>query len=149
MVPETIARKQLPPAPTIVLCCRVVAWTRSLSWRRVRSHNTCPLVLLRRPVLCRGDEYGITILVPLAPAGGGKGGLAPPLEFEKMTSYIAVLQNTLKCSIAPSALALDTLYFSLKRREKSQMFLFAPSARRKMVDLLYGAPKTCRLFMCR
>ena len=50
---------------------------------------------------------------PWAPAGGQGGALAPPLEFEKMTSYAAVLQNTLKFSLAPSALALDTLYFSL------------------------------------
>ena len=63
-----------------------------------------------------------------------------------MTSYAAVLQNTLKFSLVPSALAIDTLYFSLKRREKTQKFSFAPSARRKMVDVLYDAPKTCQLF---
>ena len=62
------------------------------------------------------------------------GGALAPLEFEKMTSYAAVLQNTLKFSLAPTALALDTLYFSLKRREKTQKFSFAPWARRKMVD---------------
>ena len=66
-----------------------------------------------------------------APAGGARGALAPPLEFEKMTSYAAVLQNTLKFSLAPSALALDTLYFSLKRREKTQKFSFAPCAPEK------------------
>ena len=54
-----------------------------------------------------------------------------------MTSYAAVLQNTLKFSLEPSALALDTLHFSLKRREKNA---------KNFVDLLYGAPKTCRLF---
>ena len=48
---------------------------------------------------------------------GGKGGALAPLEFEKMTSYAAVLQNALKFSLAPSALAKDTLYFSLKRRK--------------------------------
>ena len=53
---------------------------------------------------------------------GGKGGALAPLEFEKMTSYAAVLQNTLKFSLAPSALALDILYFSLKRREKKRNF---------------------------
>ena len=69
---------------------------------------------------------------------GGKGeGHLPPLEFKKMTSYAAVLQNTLKFSLEPSALALDTLHFSLKRREKNA---------KNFVDLLYGAPKTCRLF---
>ena len=50
---------------------------------------------------------------------GNLGQLTSPLEFEKMTSYAAVLQNTVKFSLAPSALALDTLYFSLKRREKN------------------------------
>ena len=53
---------------------------------------------------------------------GGRGALAPPLEFEKMTSYAAVLQNTLNFSLAPSALATDTLYFSLKRRKKRNNF---------------------------
>ena len=81
-----------------------------------------------------------------APAGGGQGGALAPLEFEKMTSYAAVLQNILKFSLAPTALALDTPYFSVKRREKTQKFSFAPSARRKMVIFLYGAPKTCQLF---
>ena len=53
---------------------------------------------------------------------GGKGDTCPPpLEFEKMASYAAVLQNTLKFSLAPWA-------------------------RRKMVDFLYGATKTCQLF---
>ena len=53
---------------------------------------------------------------------GGQGGTCPPLEFEKVTSYAAVLQNTLNFSLAPSALAIDTLYFSLKRREKRKNF---------------------------
>ena len=70
----------------------------------------------------------------------------PPWNLKKMTSYVAVLQNTLNFSLAPTALAPHTLYFSLKRREKTQKFSFAPSARRKKVDFLYGAPKTCRLF---
>ena len=30
------------------------------------------------------------------PQGGARGGHLPPLEFEKMTSYAAVLQNALK-----------------------------------------------------
>ena len=74
-----------------------------------------------------GDRREGKGALPWAPAGGGgKGGTCPPLEFEKMTSYAAVLQNTLKFSLAPTALALDTLYFSLKRREKTQKFSFAP-----------------------
>ena len=50
----------------------------------------------------------------------GGGTCPPPLEFEKMTSYAAVLQNTLNFSLAPSALALHTLYLSLKRRKKKR-----------------------------
>ena len=85
------------------------------------------------------------------PQGGGKGGHLPPLEFEKMTSYAAVLRNTLKFSLAPSALAIDILYFSLKRRKKRKNFrlrlrraekwsIFG-TARRKRVNFL-----KCRWF---
>ena len=77
------------------------------------------------------------------PQGGGH---LPPLEFEKMTSYAAVLQNTLKFSLAPSALAIYTLYFSLKRAKKRKNFrlrlrraekwsIFC-TARRKRVNFL-------------
>ena len=47
--------------------------------------------------------------------GGARETLNCSLEFEKNE----VLQNTLKFSLEPSALTLDTLYFSLKRREKN------------------------------
>ena len=77
---------------------------------------------------------------------GGQGGHLPPLEFEKMTSYAAVLQNTLKFSLAPTALAIDTLYFSLKRAKKCKIFRLRLWRVEKMVDFLYGAPKTCQLF---
>ena len=70
---------------------------------------------------------------------GGQGGTCPPWNLKKMTSYAAVLQNALKFSLAPSALAIDALYLSLKRRKKRKNF-------RKMVDFWYGAPKTCRFF---
>ena len=66
---------------------------------------------------------------------GGQGGALAPLEFEKMTSYAAVLQNNLNFSLAPSALAIDTLYFSLKRREKTQ---------KKKFVCAFGAPKNGR-----
>ena len=54
--------------------------------------------------------------------GGGKGGTCP-LEFEKMTSYVAVLQTTLKFSHAPLALAMDTLYVSVKSRKNASIHL--------------------------
>ena len=69
--------------------------------------------------------------------GGARGALVP-LEFEKMTSYAAVLQNTLKFSLAPSVLAIDTLYFSLKHRKNAHIFVGA-----------LGAPKTGRFFVRR
>ena len=56
-----------------------------------------------------------------------------------MTSYAAVLQKTLKFSLAPSALALDTLYFSLKRREKNA----------KIFVCAFGARKNGRFFVRR
>ena len=72
--------------------------------------------------------------------GGARGGHLPsPLEFEKMTSYATVLYNTLKFSLAPSALALDTLYFSLKHREKRQKFSFAPFVCVQKIDLFRRA----------
>ena len=77
---------------------------------------------------------------------GGQGGTCPPLEFEKVTSYAAVLQNTLNFSLAPPALALHTLYFSLKRREKRKKCHLRLGRAEKMVDFLYGAPKMCQLF---
>ena len=51
-----------------------------------------------------------------------------------MTSYAAFLRNILKISLAPWALAINTLKISLKRREKTQKVSFAPSERQKMVD---------------
>ena len=81
-----------------------------------------------------------------ARGGGARGEALAPLEFEKMTSCAAVLRNTLKFSLAPSALALDTLYFSLKRRKKRKDFRLRLRRAEKMVIFLYGAPKTCQLF---
>ena len=43
------------------------------------------------------------------------GGTCPSLEFEKITSYAAVLQNTKKLSLAPSALAIDNLRRAFKK----------------------------------
>ena len=56
------------------------------------------------------------------PQWGQGGCTCPHLEFEKMTSCAAVLQNTLKFSLAPPAPAIDTLYFSLKRAKKCKNF---------------------------
>ena len=58
-----------------------------------------------------------------ARSGRARGALAPPpLNLKKVTSHAAVLQNTLKFLLAPSTLAIDTVYFSLKRREKRNVF---------------------------
>ena len=71
------------------------------------------------------------------PQERARGALAQPLEFEKVTSYAAVLQNTLKFSLAPEALAIDTLYFSLKRREKNANIFVC----------VFGAPKNGQFFV--
>ena len=47
-----------------------------------------------------------------------------------MTSYAALLQNTLKFSLAPSTLAIYTSKFGLKRREKQKIFASASVARK-------------------
>ena len=78
-----------------------------------------------------------------ASSGGAKRGALAPLEVEKKD---VICCRPTKYS---TAFALDTLYFSLKRRKITHKFSFAPSARRKMVEFLCGAPKTCRLLKCR
>ena len=113
-------------------------------------HTTYLIINIRRTFDCSGhvDEPVLLILFMYMhghPQGGQRGHLPPPLEFEKMTSYAAVLQNTPKLSLAPPALATNALYFSLKRRKK-QTFSFASSTGRKVVDFLYGAPKTRQRF---
>ena len=47
-----------------------------------------------------------------------------------MTSYAVSVQNTLKFSLAPSALAISTLKFCLKHRKNAKIFVGA-----------FGAPK--------
>ena len=55
----------------------------------------------------------------------------PSWNLKLMTSYAVPVENTLKYSLAPSALASNTLKLSLERRKKSLKFSFAPAARRK------------------
>ena len=80
----------------------------------------------------------VAYIVMGAHRGGGKRGHLPPPGIWKRTSYVAVQQSTLKFSLAPSALATDTLYFSLKRRKKkkTQEVSTFCTARRKRVDFL-------------
>ena len=69
------------------------------------------------------QAYGFANLAePLSWAPAGEGALLArsPLEFTKLTSYAAVLQNNLTFSLSLSALAIDILYFSLKRHKKMQ-----------------------------
>ena len=81
---------------------------------------------------------GAVQLWPWALAGGTLA--PPPWNLKKVTSYAAVLQNTPKFSLAPGARHRYHIFQSKKPR-KTQNFLFAPLARRKMVDSWYGAPK--------
>ena len=66
----------------------------------------------------------------------GKGATCPSLpEFEKMTTFAALLGNALKNSLVPPMLAVHTLKLSLKSRDEiNKIFLFAPAARIKVVD---------------
>ena len=85
-------------------------------------------------------------MIPILPEGGNLAQLPPPWNLKKVTSCAAVLQNTPKFSLAPGARHRYHIFQSKKPR-KTQNFLFAPLARRKMVDSWYGAPKkTCQLF---
>ena len=59
------------------------------------------------------------------------------LEFEKMTYYVAVLQNYLKFSPAPSAIAINTPYCKLKRRKKRKNFRLR-LRRAENCQILYG-----------
>ena len=78
---------------------------------------------------------------------GEGGALAPPpWNLKKVRSYAAVLQNTPKFSVAPSALAIDTLYFTLKRREKRKMFRLRLWRAEKWSILGTARQKTCQLF---
>ena len=80
------------------------------------------------------------------PAGGGGKEALPPLEFEKVASYAAVLQNTLNFSLAPSALAIDTLYSSLKRRKKAQIFRLRPRRAEKLSIFCMARRKRVNFF---
>ena len=71
--------------------------------------------------------------------GDLRGGGTCPLEFGNMTSYAAVLQNTIKFSLTPSALAIRTLHFSLKRCKNRKNF-------RLCLESL-SAPKNGRFFV--
>ena len=69
--------------------------------------------------------------------------MGAPLEFEK---------NDVICcrpTKYPSGLALDTLYVSLKHREKTQNFSFAPSARRKRSICCTARRKRVDFLKCR
>ena len=55
---------------------------------------------------------------PWALQRGAGEGTCPSWNLQKMTSYAAFLWNSLKFSLALSALAINTLEFSLKHRKK-------------------------------
>ena len=71
----------------------------------------------------------------MLPQGGGKRALSclPALEFERMTSYAALVRNALKFSLTLSALAVNTLEFSLKKNANGP---FLSMAHRKIVNFL-------------
>ena len=64
---------------------------------------------------------------------------------KNMTSYAAILRNTLKFSLAPSALAIKTLKFSLKQLKNSRFFRLSLGRTKNGRFLLWRAEKlsTC------
>ena len=66
-----------------------------------------------------------------------------------MTSYAADLQNTLNISLAPLALAIDTLYFSLKLPKKRKNFrLRLGRAEKWSICLCTARRKRVKFFKC-
>ena len=71
-----------------------------------------------------------------------------PCNLKKMTSYVALIQTTLKRLLAPSAFSIHTLEIGLKRREKKRKhFSFAPQlfqsvARSCIVGFVQLSPAT-------
>ena len=81
--------------------------------------------------MCRRKDCGI--IENITSSERTTWGSSPsPWNLKMMTSYAVSVQNTLKFSLAPSALASNTLKLSLKRWKKSQNVSFVPSARRKI-----------------
>ena len=64
--------------------------------------------------------------------GGRGGGTCPLLEFENLMSFAAVLHHT--------------LYIVVYNVAKTLKVSLAPLARRKVDDVLNGAPKKCEAF---
>ena len=58
---------------------------------------------------------------------------SPPLNLKRMTSYAALVRNALKFSLTLSALAVNTLEFSLKKNANGP---FLSMAHRKIVNFL-------------
>ena len=71
----------------------------------------------------------------------GGGHLPSTLKFEKMMSYAALLQNTLKFSLAPAELAIYkyTLEISSKRRKSRKDFRLSLRRAEKINDRLFKA----------
>ena len=88
---------------------------------------------------CKYCEKQNLLIIEQAPMGMGarrgtkRGALAPPRPWnlKQMTSYAPVKYPKI---FARAYGARNTLYFSLKRREKTQKYSFAPLAHRKTVN---------------
>ena len=79
--------------------------------------------------------------------GARRGGTCPPPTWNLKNDVICCRPTTYP-KIFARAFGDRYRYriFQSKTREKTRKFSLAPPARRKMVDFLYGAPKTCQLF---
>ena len=78
----------------------------------------------------------------------GLGALAPSCNLKKITSYAAFLRNALKCSLALSALAINTLKFSLKCRKRHKNFRLRPRRPEKWSIFSSTRRKTVNFYRC-
>ena len=67
--------------------------------------------------------------------GGARGDTCPP------PPYVVVLQNTQKFSLTPTAFAIDTPYFNLKRCDKKKRNFVCAFGSPKYGRFLYGVLK--------
>ena len=81
---------------------------RAAQFRRFHVPLLCHVNVLGL-ILCNLDVALYCVIQFMGARRGSKEALAPPLDFEKKMTNAAVLQNTLKFSLAPLALAIITL----------------------------------------
>ena len=79
-----------------------------------------------------------SIIIGARRRGGNLGQLPPPWNLKMITSYDVPVENTLRFSLAPSALPSNTLKFSLKRRNREN---FSSRLRRAKKYVIFVSPR--------